>query len=75
MARDLSNSEKLSAINWAAGKEGISYGRFQGGLTAEKKEQIYLEYGQLLEKRQQEEAERLQKAKDAKVLSKTRKKK
>lgn len=75
MARDLSNSEMISAINWAAGNAGISYGKFQIGLTAEEQEQIYTEYGRLLEIRQREEAERLRRAKEAKRLSKGRKKK
>lgn len=75
MSRNFSNTEKISAINWAAGNAGISYGKFQAGLTTEDKEQIYLEYEQLLEKKKQEEAERLQRAKETKLLSKTHKKK
>ena len=46
---------------------GQSYGVFCVSLSEEDKEQIYLEYELLLEKRRQEEDERLQRAKEAQL--------
>jgi len=44
----LTSSQKLDAINWAAGCVGQSYGKFSQHLTEEQTRQIYLDYEQEL---------------------------
>lgn len=63
----LKENLKLNALAWKAKYVGQSYGVFCVSLSEEDKEQIYLEYELLLEKRRQEEDERLQRAKEAQL--------
>lgn len=56
----LNNSLKLNAIAWKAKSAGQSYGKFSVYLSEEDKEQIYMEYEQMLEKRKEEENTRLE---------------
>lgn len=53
----------LEAIEWAARKAGLSYGRFAATLTAEKEEDLYLEYRAVVRKRKLRERQRLEKYK------------
>lgn len=40
----LSDNQKISAIVWAAKRQGLSYGEFSVRLTEERSKQIYKEY-------------------------------
>lgn len=55
----LKNNLKLNAIAWKAKNAGQSYGMFSIALSEEDKEQIYMEYEQMLERRKDEENIRL----------------
>ena len=50
----------LDAIEWAARKAGLSYGRFSAALTAEEEESICREYRAVVRKRQARERQRLE---------------
>lgn len=56
----LKNNLKLNAIAWKAKSAGQSYGNFFVSLSKKDKEQIYLEYEQMLERRKEEENARLE---------------
>lgn len=48
----LNDTQKISAVAWAAGKQGLSYGLFSAMLTEEKHRQIYKEYEDYLKTQQ-----------------------
>ena len=56
----LENNLKLDAIAWKAKSAGKSYGVFSVTLSEKDKEQIYMEYEQMLENRKEEENARLE---------------
>lgn len=56
----LKNNLKLNAIAWKAKSVEQSYGNFSVSLSEKDKEQIYLEYEQMLERRKEEENARLE---------------
>ena len=56
----LKNNLKLNASAWKAKSAGQSYGNFSVSLSEKDKEQIYLEYEQMLERRKEEENARLE---------------
>lgn len=56
----LKNNLKLNAIAWKAKSAEQSYGNFSVSLSEKDKEQIYLEYEQMLERRKEEENARLE---------------
>ncbi len=66
----LKESFKLIALAWKAGDKGVTYGKFVQNLSDEEKEQIYEEYEQLLEQRQEEERKRIERAKKPKPAKK-----
>lgn len=51
----LKDNLKLNAIAWKAKSAGQSYGVFSVTLSEKDKEQIYMEYEQMLENRKEEE--------------------
>ena len=56
----LKNNLKLNAIAWKAKSARQSYGNFSVSLSEKDKEQIYLEYEQMLKRRKEEENARLE---------------
>lgn len=56
----LKSNLKLNAIAWKAKSVGKSYGMFSVALSEKDKEQIYIEYEQMLETRKEEEIARLE---------------
>ena len=56
----LKDNLKLNAIAWKAKSAGQSYGVFSVTLSEKDKEQIYMEYEQMLENRKEEENARLE---------------
>lgn len=73
----LKNNLKLNAIAWKAKSAGKSYGKFSVSLSEKDKEQIYMEYEQMLERRKEEENARLElaRANQAKKKNKRTKRK
>lgn len=63
---------KLNAIAWKAKSVGQSYGKFSVYLSEKDKEQIYMEYEQMLEKRKEEENTRLELARAKQAEKKTK---
>lgn len=70
----LKNNLKLNAIAWKAKSAGKSYGVFSVTLSEKDKEQIYMEYEQMLEIRKEEENMRLEQARLKQAAQKTKKK-
>lgn len=70
----LKNNLKLNAIAWKAKSAGQSYGVFSVSLSEKDKEQIYMEYEQMLEIRKEEENMRLEQARLKQAAQKTKKK-
>ena len=48
----LNNTQKISAVAWAAEKQGLFYGVFNAMFTEEKHRQIYKEYEDYLKTQQ-----------------------
>ena len=70
----LKNNLKLNAIAWKAKSAGQSYGVFSVSLSEKDKEQIYMEYEQMLKIRKEEENMRLEQARLKQAAQKTKKK-
>ena len=70
----LKNNLKLNAIAWKAKSAGKSFGVFSVTLSEKDKEQIYMEYEQMLEIRKEEENMRLEQARLKQAAQKTKKK-
>ena len=70
----LKNNLKLNAIAWKAKSAGQSYGVFSVTLSEKDKEQIYMEYEQMLENRKEEENMRLEQARLKQAEQKAKKK-
>lgn len=49
----LNDNQKISAIVWAAKRQGLSYGEFSARLTEERCKQIYKEYENYLTMKQE----------------------
>ena len=71
----LKNNLKLNAIAWKAKSASQSYGVFSVSLSEKDKEQIFMEYEQMLENRKEEENMRLEQARLKQAEQKAKKKK
>ena len=70
----LKDNLKLNAIAWKAKSAGQSYGVFSATLSEKDKEQIYMEYEQMLENRKEEENMRLEQVRLKQAEQKAKKK-
>lgn len=60
---------EINAIAWAAQRAGASYGQFAATLTAEQKEQIFLDYREMKRQQGEELLERMKQRKHKRTVA------